>query len=42
MVKPERDVAIDYYALLEVSTRADYEEIRKQYRKLGILDHIFG
>lgn len=35
MVKPELDVSIDYYSLLNVTTRADNEEIKKQYRKLG-------
>lgn len=35
MVKPELDGTIDYYALLNVSLRADYEEIKKSYRKLG-------
>jgi hypothetical protein len=35
MVKPEHDVTKDYYSLLEVSIRADAEEIKKQYRKLG-------
>jgi len=35
MVKPELDVTIDYYALLSVSLRADPEEIKKSYRKLG-------
>ena len=35
MVKAELDVTIDYYALLNVSLRADPEEIKKSYRKLG-------
>jgi curved DNA-binding protein CbpA len=35
MVKPELDVTIDYYSLLNISLRADGEEIKKQYRKLG-------
>jgi curved DNA-binding protein CbpA len=35
MVKPELDVTIDYYSLLNVSIRAEPEEIKKQYRKLG-------
>lgn len=35
MVKPELDVTLDYYALLNVSLRADPEEIKKSYRKLG-------
>jgi hypothetical protein len=35
MVKPELDVTIDYYSLLNVSLRADPEEIKKSYRKLG-------
>jgi DnaJ-class molecular chaperone len=37
MVKPELDISIDYYSLLDVAIRADNEEIKKQYRKLGIL-----
>jgi len=36
MVKPELDVTIDYYALLNVTLRADPEEIKKSYRKLGL------
>ena len=35
MVKPELDVSIDYYSLLNITIRADNEEIKKQYRKLG-------
>ena len=41
MVKPELDVTADYYSLLEVSVRAEAEEIKKQYRKLGISTAIF-
>jgi hypothetical protein len=37
MVKPELDVSIDYYSLLNVSHRADAEEIKKSYRKLGTI-----
>jgi curved DNA-binding protein CbpA len=36
MVKPELDVSIDYYSLLNVSHRADAEEIKKSYYKLGM------
>ena len=36
MVRPEFDVTIDYYSLLSVSHRADAEEIKKSYRKLGV------
>jgi len=36
MVKPELDVTIDYYSLLNVSHRADADEIKKSYRKLGV------
>lgn len=35
MVKPELNIAIDYYTLLDVSTLADAEEIKKAYRKQG-------
>ena len=35
MVKAELDVTLDYYSLLNVSLRADPEEIKKSYRKLG-------
>jgi hypothetical protein len=37
MGKPELDVSIDYYSLLNVSHRADAEEIKKSYRKLGTI-----
>jgi len=36
MVKPELDVTIDYYSLLNVSPRADADEVKKSYRKLGM------
>jgi DnaJ-domain-containing protein 1 len=41
MVKAELDVTIDYYSLLDVSLRADPEEIKKQYRKLGTYLRVF-
>jgi len=36
MVKPELDNTVDYYALLNISSKADAEEIKKSYRKMGM------
>jgi len=37
MVKPENDATLDYYALLNVTITASSDEIKKQYKKFGIV-----
>ena len=41
MVKPELDGTIDYYGLLDVPLHADYEVIKKSYKKRGSSQSMF-